>query len=111
MNCSRKHHSRMVDYSGIVDGERKLQNAIYQFVLGIRGNRRSPVTKEQIFKWFHGTPSSMVVTAILSLVGDKIIFENGKYRVMTFRDHVKDRELRREIVNEAASVRRFGTPE
>jgi hypothetical protein len=82
----------MVDYSGIVDGERKLQQAIYQFVLGIRGRRQSPVTKEQIFKWFHGTPSDMVVQAILALVGDKIIFENGKYRVMTFRDHSNARK-------------------
>ena len=88
----------MVDYSAVVDGERKLQNAVYQFVLGIRGRRQSPVTKEQIFKWFHGTPSSTVVAAILALVGDKIVFENGKYCVMTFRDHSEAHKIQREAL-------------
>jgi hypothetical protein len=82
----------MVDYSGIVDGERKLQRALFLFVLGINGRRKNPVTKKQILNWFHGTPESMVVTTINTLCGDTIIHENGKFRVLTFRDHSEARK-------------------
>jgi len=101
----------MVDYSAVVDGSKKLQNAIYLFVLGIRGRRENPVTYSQIRKWFHGTPEDFFVTNLNAICGDKIILDNGKYRVMTFRDHVRDREMRREIKAEMASVHRFGRPE
>jgi hypothetical protein len=82
----------MVDYSGIVDGERKLHRALFLFVLGINGRRKNPVTKKQILNWFHGTPESMVVAAINTLCGDTIIHENGKFRVLTFRDHSEARK-------------------
>lgn len=103
----------MVDYSAVVDGSKKLQNAIYQFVLGIRGRRKNPVSYNQITKWFHGTPELFVTTNLNALVGHNthVVNENGKYRVKTFRDHVNDREMRREIRNEMASVRRFGRPD
>ena len=149
----------MVDYSAIVDGERKLANAIYQFVLGIRGRRTTPVSRKQILNWFHGTPESLVVRVTNELVGDKLTAENGKFRVRTFRDnqlerqtalqswtdqaytalsngqtmtefvascHIEHRgiarlgyieaqkiqkDVKREIAAEFASVRRFGRPE
>jgi len=77
----------MVDYSAVADGERKLQNAVYQFVLGIRGRRTEGVTRSQIMKWFHGTPESFVGAAVTAILNDKIIYENGKFHVMTVRDH------------------------
>lgn len=97
----------MVDYSGIADGERKLQKAVYLFVLGINGQRKNPVTKKQILNWFHGTPESMVVATINALCGDgnilfseaeKVLFhENGKFRVLTFRDHSEARKSQQEV--------------
>ena len=82
----------MVDYSGIADGERKLQKALYHFILGINGQRKNPVTRKQIMGWFHGTPESMVVAALEFLLNDEVIMaEKGKFRVMTFRDHANKR--------------------
>lgn len=99
MNCSRTHFSRMVDYSAVVDGSNKLQNAIYLFVLGIRGRRENPVTYSQIRKWFHGTPEDFFVTNLNAICGDKIVLENGKYRVMTFRDHSDARKSQQVVAN------------
>lgn len=82
----------MVDYSAVVDGANKLQKAIYLFVLGIRGRRENPVTYSQIRKWFHGTPESFFVENLNAICGDKIILDNCKYRVMTFRDHSEARK-------------------
>lgn len=92
MNCSRTHYSRMVDYSAVIDGERKLANAIYQFVLGIRGRRSKPVSRKQILNWFHGTCESLVVRVANELVSDKLTSENGKFRVRTFRDNANERQ-------------------
>jgi hypothetical protein len=78
----------MIDYSAVVDGQRKLQNALYQFILGIRGRRQAPVTRAQIMKWFHGTPESFVVEALAALLASEtIIAERLKFRVMTVGDH------------------------
>ncbi len=83
----------MVDYSGIADGERKLQRALYQFILGINGRRQNPVTRKQIMGWFHGTPESMVVAALEFLLNDEVIMaEKSKFRVMTVRDHAAKRD-------------------
>jgi hypothetical protein len=91
MNCSRTHDSRMIDYSAAVDGDRRLQNALYQYILGIRGRRTEGVSRSQIMKWFRGTPESFVVTALNTVVGDnKVILDGGKFRVKTVRDHIQE---------------------
>ena len=91
MNCSRTHDSRMIDYSAVENrGLAMLREALYLFILGIKGRRQNPVSRKQILKWFHGTPEEFVLVALdlLEFGGDRVVRDGDKYRVMTFHDKI-----------------------
>jgi len=85
----------MIDYSAVAGGRIKLNQAIYQYVLGINGRRSTGRTRSQIMKWFHGTPESFVVASLNEVSGDRILFDTTtrKFRVRTFGDVKREREM------------------
>ncbi len=63
------HYSRHLDWSAVKgDAARSMRLAVLRFVRGIRGERKTEVTRAQILAWFSATPAAFVEDAILDAV-------------------------------------------
>lgn len=77
MRTDRTPMCRMIDFSGPLtfDGSAALKRRIVDYIKGVRGPRRQPVTKKQIIAWFRSTPSEFVEAHLGELL------DAGKVRI------------------------------
>jgi len=87
LNTSRTDDTRLIDYSVILNGQARLDNAVLRLVKGIRGPRKHPIELIHIFLWFRGAPKPMILESVHRLLdSNRITTERGGYRLMTVSD-------------------------
>lgn len=73
MLASRTSFARLIPYNApnlTFDGATALQKRIVDFVGGVRGNRKNPVTEKQILDWFNVTDADFVREQLQAVCDD-----------------------------------------